>query len=187
MKSIHVSATRSARSARVTIVGLCVLPILLACSGDGRHQRAAIDPSHAGLLTGTWDITLQLERPMSLRTTAAELPHHVTGSVALLEDRQAERSFAAMKDPTHIGVYDIALDSLELPPWDASVVPGLAARVVPGESGRDSIYIVVNPETPGHMLRLSGVLAADGAKGVWVAESPLGGGGTFTLRHHKVE
>ena len=128
--SIHTSATRSTRNARVTIVTLCVLPILLACSGDGRHQRAAIDPSHAGLLTGTWDITLQLERPMSLRTTAAELPHHVTGSVALLEDRQAERSFAAMKDPTHIGVYDIALDSLELPPWDAGVVPGLAAPLI---------------------------------------------------------
>ena len=168
-----------------TIVALCVLTILSACSGDARQQRAVLDHSHARKLTGSWDITLQLDRPMSLRTTADVLPRHAAGSIALLEDRHAERSFAAMKDPTHIGVYDIALDSLELPPWDASLVPGVAARVVPRDSGRDSIYIVVNPETPGHMLRLSGVFADEGASGSWVAESPLGGGGTFTLRHHK--
>lgn len=170
----------------VTIIALCALPVLLACAGDLGQQRPALDSSHAGKLTGTWDITLQLERPMSLRTPAG-LPRQVSGSLALLEDRHAERSFAAMKDPTHIGVYDIALDSLELPPWDAGLVPGVAARVVPAESGRDSIYILVNPETPGHMLRLSGIFADDGAKGTWVADSPLGGGGTFTLRHHKVE
>ena len=170
------------------VLSLCALPVLLACLDDARQRRATIDPSHAGLLTGTWDITLQLERPMSLRTTADALPRRVTGSIALLEDRRAERSFAAMKDPTHIGVYDIALDSLELPPWNISLVPGLAGRVVPRESGNDSIYIVVNPETPGHMLRLSGVLVDDGgARGTWIAELPLGGGGTFTLRHKKVE
>lgn len=184
---IYLVATRPVRSARVVIATLCALPILLACTGDARQQRAALDTSHAGELTGTWQITLQLERPMSLRTTAGALPRHISGSVAFLDDRNAERSFEAMKDPTHIGVYDIALDSLELPPWDVSLVPGLAARVVPGEAGRDSLYIVVNPETPGHMLRLWGVLGNDGAKGSWVAESPLGGGGTFRLRHHKEE
>lgn len=177
----------TARSVGATIITLCALPVLLACAGDSAQQRPATDSSHAGKLSGTWDITLQLERPLSLRTTLGGLPRHVTGSVALLEDRHAERSFASMKEPTHIGVYDIALDSLELPPWDASLVPGLAARVKPSDSGKDSIYIVVNPETPGHMLRLSGVFADNGAQGIWVAESPLGGGGTFTLRRHVVE
>ena len=177
--------SRPVRSAGVTIITLCALPILLACAGDTGQQRPATDAAQAAKLTGTWDITLQLNRPLSLRTTGGGLPRHVAGSIALLEDRHAERSFAAMKDPTHIGVYDIALDSLELPPWDVSLVPGLAARVVPSASGRDSIYIVVNPETPGHMLRLSGVFAGDDVKGMWVAESPLGGGGTFTLRHHR--
>ena len=177
--------SRPVRIAGVTIITLCALPILLACAGDTGQQRPATDAAQAAKLTGTWDITLQLNRPLSLRTTGGKLPRHVAGSIALLEDRHAERSFAAMKDPTHIGVYDIALDSLELPPWDVSLVPGLAARVVPSASGRDSIYIVVNPETPGHMLRLSGVFAGDDVKGMWVAESPLGGGGTFTLRHHR--
>ena len=167
------------------IVALCVLPAIFACSGDARQQRAALDRTHAGKLTGSWDITLELDRPMSLRTTADALPRHVAGSIALLEDRHAERSFVAMKDVTHIGVYDIALDSLELSPWDVSLVPGVAARVVPQDSGRDSIYLVVNPETPGHMLRLSGVFAGGDVKGLWLAESPLGGGGIFTLRHHK--
>ena len=179
--------SRSARNAGTTIITLCALPVLLACAGDSAQQRPATDSSHAGKLSGTWDITLQLERPLSLRTTLGGLPRHVTGSVALLEDRHAERSFASMKEPTHIGVYDIALDSLELPPWDASLVPGLAARVKPSDSGKDSIYIVVNPETPGHMLRLSGVRDGDDVHGIWVAESPLGGGGTFMLRRHKVE
>ena len=168
-----------------SVVALCVSAMVLACSGDARQQRSALDHTHAGKLTGSWDLTLQLDRPMSLRTTADALPRHATGSIALLEDRHAERSFTSMRDPTHIGVYDIALDSLELPPWDASLVPGVAARVVPQDSGRDSIYIVVNPETPGHMLRLSGVFAGDDVKGTWLAESPLGGGGVFTLRHHK--
>ena len=53
--------------------------------------------------------------------------------------------------------------------------------------GETPSIMVVNPETPGHMLRLSGVFADDGAKGIWVADSPLGGGGTFTVRHHNVE
>ena len=180
--SIHLVATRPARSAHISVIRLCVLPILLACAGDARQQRPAFDSSHAEYLTGTWAITLQLDRPLTLRTTVGALPRQVTGSIALLEDRHAERSFAAMKDPTHIGVYDIALDSLELPPWDGSVVPGLAARLVPREGGKDSVYMVVNPETPGHMLLLSGVIAGDEATGVWLAQSPLGGGGTFRLQ-----
>jgi hypothetical protein len=178
---MHRSTPRPARKARVSIIALCALPILLACADDSGRQRSGIDAAHSGKLTGVWDITLRLERPLSLRTTAG-LPRLVSGSIALLEDRHAERSFSAMRDPTHIGVYDIALDSLDLPPWDRGLVPGVAARIVPSTAGRDSIQIVVNPETPGHTLRLSGVFADDGVRGTWLAESPLGGGGTFTLR-----
>ena len=168
-----------------TIITVCVLSILLACARDTTQQHPATDSSHAEILTGTWDITLRLERPLSLHTTAGGLPRHVTGSLALLEDRYAERSFEAMRNPTHIGVFDIALDSLGLPAWDASLVPGVAAQVVPSASGRDSVQMVINPETPGHMLRLWGAFAGDDATGIWVAESPLGGGGSFTLRHHR--
>ena len=181
---IHRSTSLPARSARITIIALCALPILLACADDSGRQRSGIDAAHSEKLTGVWDITLRLERPLSLRTTAG-LPRLVSGNIALLEDRHAERSFAVMKDPTHIGVYDIALDSLDLPPWDRGLVPGVAARVVPSASGSDSLQIVVNPETPGHMLRLSGVFVDDGVQGTWLAESPLGGGGSFTLRRRR--
>lgn len=139
----------------------------------------------AAKLSGVWDITLELDTPLSFRTKAGRLPRQLTGQVAFLDDRLADRTFAAMRNPTNVGVYDIALDSLELPPWDARLVPGLAARVVPMESGRDSIYMVVNPETPGHTLRLWGVFVDDGAKGMWVADSPLGGGGIFMLRRRR--
>jgi hypothetical protein len=44
------------------------------------------------------------------------------------------------------------------------------------------MYIVLNPETPRYAVRLSGTFDANTATGTWIAESFLGGGGTFVMR-----
>lgn len=173
--------SRRMRRTCVSIVTLCALPILHACERDNGQHRPAGDDERAARLSGVWNITLRLERSLSIRTMAGGLPRHVSGQIAFL-GRRADQMSTAMRNATNVGVYDIALDSLELPSWDPSLTPGLAARVVRGVPGGDSILIVVNPETPGHRLKLSGILAGDAVRGFWLAESPLGGGGTFTLQ-----
>jgi hypothetical protein len=74
---------------------------------------------------------------------------------------------------------------------DAHTLPltvvGVVARTLPITSPtaaaiRDSVYIVINPETPAHALHMAGMFVGDSVTGEWVAESFLGGGGTFILR-----
>ena len=67
-------------------------------------------------------------------------------------------------------------------------MPGLVARIAAGTReasagvAPDSIYVVLNPEAPAHAIRLAGVITDDAVRGVWAAESPLGGGGSFVWR-----
>lgn len=84
--------SRPVRSAGVTIITLCALPILLACAGDTGQQRPATDAAQAAKLTGTWDITLQLNRPLSLRTTGGG--YRVMSLEALRSSRIGMRSAA---------------------------------------------------------------------------------------------
>jgi hypothetical protein len=139
-------------------------------------------------LVGTWQCTLRLERPLSLSTDASKLPRSVVGTVALLETRGGKPSFDQMDAPTHVGVYVIDLGALGFSRSPGGgVIPGLVARTVrkpasAAASVRDSLFVVINPQTPDRSVRLSGTFDGDSASGVWVAESLLGGGGTFTLR-----
>lgn len=110
------------------VITLSACLMASGCVGDTAQPRRPSTDAGSARLSGTWAITLRLERPASLATDAKRLPRNVEGTVMLLEDHDAARSFAEMKDPTYIGVYDIDLDSLELPPWDAYVLPGIAER-----------------------------------------------------------
>lgn len=161
---------------RSTVIALSACLLSSGCASDTAQYRRPSTITGSARLSGTWDITLRLERPVTLATDAKRLPRSVAGMVVLLEDHDVARSFAEMKHPTHIGVYDIDLDSLELPPWDARALPGIAAH-----AGPDSVFLVMNPEMPGHTIRLSGTFAGGQAAGTWAADSPLGGGGTFML------
>jgi hypothetical protein len=158
----------------------------LRCSGDAPQRRHVVDDTSAARLTGTWDITLRLERPMTFSTNPKALPRSVRGTVAFLEDHTAPASLADLDGPTHTGVYDIDLDSLEMPVWNAGGVHGLVAKIGATMARPDSLFLVLNPESPGHFMRLSGVLVDGTGSGTWVADSPLGGGGTFTLRRKVV-
>ena len=127
-----------------------------------------------------------VERPMSFATTAS-LPRTVVGSLMLATNRRSDISFPSMRDPMQIGVYQISLDSLGLPSLVAGSMPSLAGRVVPtsakpAATEDDSLFIVLNPGMEERTIRLSGVFTRETAHGTWTATSPLGGGGTFTLR-----
>jgi hypothetical protein len=179
--------TRTLHSSRRAAVSVLALLVTLGCGSDSAHSPA-IDESTASRLVGTWDLTLVLERPLSLSTDARTLPRSVDGSVALLEVGAEPLAFEGMSTPTNMGVFHVDLGALGFPSGDAGVIPDLAARVVAiphgaGAAGaRDSVYVVLNPETPRYSVRLSGTFNADAASGVWIAESFLGGGGTFVMR-----
>jgi hypothetical protein len=176
------SVIRGFRSTGSAAVVVLVMLTSLRCGGDGPQRRQVMDDTSAARLTGTWDITLRLERPMTFSTNPKTLPRNVRGTVAFLEDHDAPASLADLNGPTHTGVYDIDLDSLEMPVWSAGGVHGLVAKIGALLARPDSLFLVLNPESPGHFVRLSGVLVDGSGSGTWVAESPLGGGGTFTLR-----
>jgi hypothetical protein len=167
------------RSRRFATASMFVLLAALGC-GDSAHTPA-VDESLAGRLVGTWDLTLSLERPLSLATDARTLPRRVTGTVALLDAGKEHLSFEGIGAPTHVGVFHVDLGALGFPSRGADGVPDLAARVVAAPR-RDSVYILFNPETPRYALQLSGTFDATTASGTWSAESFLGGGGTFVMR-----
>ena len=167
---------------------LLALFLLLACGDSRTPAERGPDEPLAARLAGTWDMKLRLERPLSLATDAGSLPRSVSGTLALLESRSGRHIFEQMDRATHVGVYDIDLGALGFPSMDAGIVPGVAARKVArgSASGEDSIYILMNPETPRHFLRLAATFRGDSVTGTWIAESFLGGGGTFTLRRRGV-
>lgn len=172
---------------RRSAIVLLALIVALGCTSESGEKGRAIDETTAERLVGSWDVTLRLERPLSLSMDARKLPLSVTGVISFLEDRSRGLSFDQMDGPTHIGVYEIALGSLGFPRRESDVIPSLAARTIPNRGaaaslGHDSVYIVINPETPRQLLRLAGTFDSDSVSGVWVAESFLGGGGTFVLR-----
>ena len=168
---------------------LIMLSMVCSCSGDEAGKSR--DPSAAAdRLEGAWDLSLRLERAMSLSPTAAALPFTVRGAVTMMGNRRTDVSFPSIPQPTQIGVYQLALDSLGLARWDENEVPGLVAREArklanaPSDH-RDSVVIVLNPGIPTRVIRLLGVIDGDDVRGAWTAESPLGGGGTFLLRRRR--
>lgn len=162
-----------------------LLPALGACdNGASRRPTGGRRPPHR--LDGAWTLDLHVERPMSLSYRRVTLPFTVGGTMMLMTNESADVSFESVAVPTQIGVYALQLDSLGLVSWPRDDVPTVAAREVALDSSpatsRDSVLIVLNPVTPGRMLRLNGRLVDGMIRGTWAAESPLGGGGTFEMR-----
>lgn len=160
-----------------------------ACA-DGGSRRAEAGRVPTKRLDGGWDLSLRLERAMSLSSTPVALPFTVRGVITMMTNDRPALSFASISAPTQIGVYALPLDSLGLLPWDRGEVPTLAARDIgrtsfPAATG-DSVLIVLNPGMPGRTLRLAGVYVDGRIRGEWIAESPLGGGGTFEMRRTPV-
>ena len=167
----------------------CVAAILLvtsaACEARGaRRSEVASPPTRR--LDGAWELTMRLDRRMSLSATPATLPFTLRGTVTMMTNENVGASFAPIAAPTAIGVYAIRMDSLGLSsPLDGDV-PTLAARerlqrATPAGATRDSVLIVLNPASPTRLVRFVGALGGAVIRGEWTAESPLGGGGTFEM------
>ena len=176
-------------SLRVCASALTALAMVCSCSG-GTAEKTRDSSVETDRLEGTWDVSLRLERPMSLSPTAAPPPFTVRGAMTMLANRQTDVSFPSIAQPTQIGVYQLPLSALGLARWEDGEVPGLAAREMRPAAGTpgdhpDSIVIVLNPDHSTRLIRLLGVIDGDDIRGVWTAESPLGGGGTFLLRRRK--
>ena len=172
---------RAMRSARFALA----LATLSACVADGaRNSQARQEVPHR--LDGTWDVALRLERPMSLSATLAALPFTVHGTMTLMANTQGTETSGTIAAPTQIGVYSLLLDSLGLLPLARGDVPTVTALEVArsslADTLRDSVLFVLNPATSGGKLRLTGRLVDGVITGVWTAQSPLGGGGTFAMR-----
>jgi hypothetical protein len=170
----------------ITTPALALLAVL-GCSNGSAHTPA-LDESVAARLTGTWDLTFTLERPLSLSTDARTLPRSVSGTAALLEVGSDPMSFDQMRGATHMGVFRVDLAAMGFPGRESGVIPDVAARVVATPqststaAARDSVYLILDPETPRYSIRLAGTFDANSASGVWIAESFLGGGGSFVMR-----
>ncbi|MES2178855.1 MAG: hypothetical protein V4550_13420 [Gemmatimonadota bacterium] len=165
-----------------------ILALLMtsACRSDNTRRPPNLDDVGVHL-AGTWDVTLRLDRPLTLATDASSLPRTVAGTIVLLENRDPRLAFGELRAPTHVGTYDIDLVSLGFPATDAGAIPGVAARsfsigLAPTPAERqDSVFLILNPESPRLMLRLNGTFNGERAEGVWMSETFLGGGGAFTL------
>lgn len=172
----------------------CAFPFLAlftlnACHARTRERTSVTDQTSSARIDGVWQMDLRIERPMSFSADGKSLPRSVGGTLALLKNRVGPAVAAdIMKAATHTGVYDLDLVAIGLPAAEGGNVPSVAARIVradrPTSSGAagDSIILLLNPDLPARAIRLSGVIADDVVRGVWVAESPLGGGGSFVLR-----
>jgi hypothetical protein len=175
---------RRRRRGVMALTAIAHLGVISAC-GDGGARRHDAHQFAARRLDGNWEITVRLERRMSLSMTPATLPFSVRGTITMMTNDRIDATFASISEPTALGLYALRLDSLGLPQWQDGEVPALAARAhdpARGGAERDSVLIVLNPATPARIVRLTGVLTGESVLGEWTAASPLGGGGTFEMR-----
>lgn len=169
---------------------VAALVLMAACGNDAAEREHVLESAPAQHLVGVWDATLKLERPIAIASSRQSLPRSIAGTVSFLESRHEHLTFTQMGTPTHVGVYDLDFRELGFPTSETGDAPLVVARTVhradASASGMhaDSVYVVLNPGTSRYALILTGAFSGDSVLGAWTAESFLGGGGVFVLRHH---
>lgn len=176
-----------ARSRLVGVVTL--LALLCACrGGDGAQRSRVVDESAARRLAGTWTVSFAAD---SLATPALSAAGAVVaGTLILTAEQHGAPDVDELRGITDDGVYDLDFRPFGFTSGTPAV---LVARVVAGagEVGKgasaDSVYLVLSPGTPRFAVRMAGIVAADGAAGVWSASafSMGGGAGTFVMRRRQ--
>jgi hypothetical protein len=169
----------------LAIAYVTALLMTTACGTDAGQRSRALDAAAARRLIGAWDVTLWLDRPITMASSPRVLPFRVSGTMAFVEDHYEQPSFPQLKAPTHSGVYDIDLSALGLPAPGEDAPAAIARAASNGDGQRDSVVMVINPGRSGPALLFRGAFDADSVVGVWISESLLGGGGRFVLaRRH---
>ena len=173
------------------------LTLSASCGSETSERAGALAEAPAQRLIGTWELTLWLDRPITLATSGAKLPVRAQGTLALVEARSGQRSFPELREPTHSGAYDIDLRVLGLPNADGDVPVAVArtteviAATPPtahaarfGGTDGDSVVIVLSPGASRGVLLLSGTFHDDSIVGTWTVQEALGGGGRFVCVRH---
>ena len=185
---------RVTQAGRFFVRGAVVAALVtaVACGDDAVERQHVLEGVPAQHLVGAWDVTLRLERPITIALGQKDLPRTMVGTVMFLQTRYEHLSFPQMGAPTHAGVYDMNFRELGFPSGEAGEIPLVIARTV-GDSralsraiSAESLYIVFNPGTSRYALLLSGRFSGDSIVGTWAVESFLGGGGAFVLRRHPI-
>lgn len=161
---------------------LAYLFFVIGCS-DGsaalltNHDRALKEP-----LTGTWEVTLTLQRPYPLGFSTPTT-RRVCGTIGFVDVADAADR---MDGDESDGVYQVPLAQLGLD-WmqDAKFPLAVAHQAERGASGSaspDSVAITLNPSSREH-IQLLGVQHGSEINGNWTAQSARGtASGLFTLR-----
>ena len=175
---------------RIVAAVLLMLCVASACRSNGAERQRAMDDAPARRLVGVWDVTLHLDRALTLTSHAKTVPRDVAGTITLVEDHFGRATYPQMSAPTHAGAYDVDFRIFDFQARDAADAPIAVARTTHDSSTSlnrthaDSAYIVLNPGTSRYALMLAGAFTGDSIAGVWSVESFLGGGGTFALHRH---
>lgn len=157
-----------------------IVTLLIGCAN---RQTDQYESQMAKELTGTWDITLHLNRPPLLAADTLSTKRDVIGSVAFLANRSLKNQYAGVSALTNYGTYDIDFSAFGFDPREGGRVP----TVVAGLIAKDSIEIVLGPDQGGVSVWMRGLVTGDSIAGRWEVSFPRAGagGGSFLMTPRK--
>lgn len=147
------------------------ISVLIGCASAGRSVGR--EPS-GGRLEGIWEVCLRV------RTAPPESRHSpsVAGFISLTPMTDGAHRWMVLGEPTHYGVYTVALERLGIGGDPRIPVPLAGAR-----TAGDSVYVAFDPFGSHGAVVLRGRLGPDTAAGIWLHQAyAMGAEGTFTMR-----
>lgn len=165
------------------LLALAVIGLGACSTHDTAKRERLLDTPAARRLVGTWNVSFE----MNAHAAPPDAPAarvRVTGVIAFAPDHHGLTATTELNGITHEGAYDLDFRPFGWSTREADAPAVAVARVVstagasPSDTGRDSLYIVLSPGTQRFAVRMSGMLATDGATGIWSARSFSAGGGT---------
>lgn len=140
------------------------------------------DQAVSETMAGSWDMQFSLDQSPMLTLDATTAPKKIYGKLSLLRNSSLNRSFGRIKVPTNYGSYDVDLTPYGFDPRTPAATP----TAVAGRLSRDSVEIILSPESHDERLVMAGYIGAGAITGVWrVSLSSTGGGGTFVMQRAK--
>jgi hypothetical protein len=167
------------------VAAICSLVVVfIGCSktDDSGRERALNAPT-ARLLTGIWDATFTLDRPLIV-TSDSTRPRTISGAVAFVEARHVAPEIPQLSGATHDVAYDVDFRPFGFDLRDRGATPPAVART----SERDSVAILFGNGESLFSLHVQGAFVGDSVSGVWTAEASRSGeaGGRFSMHRRQV-
>ena len=109
----------------------------------------------------------------------------IRGTIAFVENRNANRSYPEMASPGFVGVYDLDLGTIGLltPHADSPLIAAARQAAHAPSVNDDSVFVVLNPTGEPFTVRFAGTIKGNSMTGQWSTQNLLGGGGTFVMHH----